>query len=168
MLYTTEPLNDSHHRNDFLCGKGLLDNYIKLQAGQDIKRKLSVCFVLICREDGLDKVKGYYTLSNKGIPRDMVPEVYQKKFPKTYHSIPTTLIGRLARDQHFKGDRVGEFLLLDALYKCCIASKTVASFAVVVDPIDDEAVSFYQKYGFQRLPDSGRMFLPMKTVEQLF
>ncbi len=168
MQYSTEPLNERHHRDDFFCGKVPLDNYIKLQAGQDIKRKLRVCFVLIYREDDLDKVKGYYTLSNEGIPRDLVPEFYQKKFPKSYHSIPTTLIGRLARDQQFKGIRVGEFLLLDALYKCFIASKTVASFAVVVDPIDDEAVSFYQKYGFQSLPDSGRMFLPMKTVEQLF
>lgn len=39
---------------------------------------------------------------------------------------------------------------------------------VVVLPLDNEAEAFYQKYGFIRLPDSGKMLLPMKTVAQLF
>lgn len=40
--------------------------------------------------------------------------------------------------------------------------------AVVVDPIDDNARRFYLKYGFINLPDSGRMFIPMGTIAQLF
>jgi len=168
MEYQTENLESSHHREDFYCGKEPLDSYIKRQASQDVKRKLAVCFVIIQIEDNLDKVKGYYTLSIDGISRDLIPTKFQKKFPKTYQSIPTTLIGRLARDKNFNGKRVGEFLLLDALYKCHISAKSIASFAVVVDPIDEEAVSFYEKYGFELLPDSERMFLPMKTVNQLF
>ena len=40
--------------------------------------------------------------------------------------------------------------------------------AIVVDPIDDEAIGFYSKYGFISLPDSGRMFIAMHTVGQLF
>lgn len=168
MEYQTENLKSSHHREDFSCGKEPLDNYIKKQASQDAKRKLAVCFVIIQHEDNLNKVKGYYTLSNEGLPRELIPTKYQKKFPRTYEFIPTTLIGRLARDKHFKGNRVGEFLLLDALYKCHISAKSIASFSVVVDPIDDDAKAFYEKYGFELLPDSERMFLPMKTVNQLF
>jgi hypothetical protein len=40
--------------------------------------------------------------------------------------------------------------------------------AVVVDPIDEDAVRFYQKYGFILLPDSGKMFLPMNIIARLF
>lgn len=40
--------------------------------------------------------------------------------------------------------------------------------AVVSSPLDAEAEAFYQKYGFIRLPDSGKMLLSMKTVAQLF
>jgi hypothetical protein len=40
--------------------------------------------------------------------------------------------------------------------------------AVVVDPIDEEAVSFYKKYGFIELPGSGKMFLPMNTIAKVF
>jgi len=40
--------------------------------------------------------------------------------------------------------------------------------AVIVDSIDDKAQRFYEKYGFIILPDSEKMFLAMKTIEQLF
>jgi hypothetical protein len=40
--------------------------------------------------------------------------------------------------------------------------------AVIVDPIDNNAISFYKKYGFIELPDSGKMFLPMTTISKLF
>jgi hypothetical protein len=34
--------------------------------------------------------------------------------------------------------------------------------------MDDEAVKFYERYDFVLLPDSGKMFLPMATIAQLF
>lgn len=45
-----ELLDKKHNRNDFDCEKELLNNYLKSQAGQDIKRKLSACFVLVDKE----------------------------------------------------------------------------------------------------------------------
>ncbi len=39
--------------------------------------------------------------------------------------------------------------------------------SLIVDPLDAEAAAFYKQYGFFGL-DSGRMFLPMKTVAALF
>jgi hypothetical protein len=59
-------------------------------------------------------------------------------------------------------------LLLDALCRSFDASKSIGSFAVVVDPLDAQAETFYAKYGFITLPDSGKMFLSMKTVGLLF
>ena len=41
-----ELLDKIHNRNDFDCGNDLLNNYLRTQAGQDAKRKLSACFVL--------------------------------------------------------------------------------------------------------------------------
>lgn len=168
MELQTENLKSSHFRKDFNCGNEILDNYLKKQVNQDIKKKLSVCFVIAEKDDEKDVVKGYYTLSNYGIPREMIPAEIEKKFPRAYETIPTTLLGRLARDKNFNGKRAGEFLLLDALHKCHEASMQIASFAVIVDPIDDNTKSFYEKYGFKTLPDSEKMFIPMHTVNQLF
>lgn len=47
-------------------------------------------------------------------------------------------------------------------------SKSIGSFAVVVDPIDEDTIRFYDKYGFIKLADSGKMFLPMNTIKTLF
>ncbi|WP_194766207.1 GNAT family N-acetyltransferase [Tamlana sp. I1] len=166
MSQLSEPLNSSHKKSAFSCGKELLDTYIHKQANQDIKRKLSACFVI--NDANTNLIKGYYTLSNNSIPLEFIPARIQKKLPRTYHSIPTTLLGRLAIDDKFQGQGIGKLLLIDALKRSYDISKTIGSFAVVADPIDKEAESFYLKYGFIKLPDSGKMFLPMKTISQLF
>ena len=88
--------------------------------------------------------------------------------PGAYDLLPVTLLGRLASDEKYKGAGLGKLLLVDALKRSCEVSRFIGSMAVVVDPIDKDAVPFYAKYGFVVLPDSKKMFLPMKTIEQLF
>ena len=166
MNLISEILSSKHRKSEFSCGNELLDDYLHKQANQDIKRKLSACFVLNDKETNL--IKGYYTLSNNSIPQESTPIQIQKKLPKSYKSIPTTLIGRLAVDSRFQGQGVGKLLLIDALKRSYEISKTIGSFAVVVDPIDKGAENFYAKYGFIKLPDSEKMFLPMRTINQLF
>jgi len=164
--FLTELLNSEHNRKDFSCGKPMLDNYLHFQANQDIKRNLSACFVWYDYQ--ISKIKGYYTLSNNSIPLELVTEKIRKKLPSSYLSIPTTLLGRLAIDSAFQGMKVGELLLIDALKRSYDLSKSIGSFAVVVDPLDKTASAFYEKYGFISLVDSGKMFLSMNTIRQLF
>jgi len=162
----TDNLTSSCNKKEFSCGKDILDNYIQHQASQDIKRKLSACFVLVDNRANL--IKGYYTLSNHSIPLDMIPEIFKKHLPKSYSSLPATLLGRLAVDNRYQGQGIGKVLLIDALKRSFIISKSIGSFAVVVDPLDEVAENFYNKFGFIKLPDSGKMFLPMKIINQLF
>ena len=164
MSYVTVPLNPSHKKSAFNCGRALLDNYLHVQAKQDVKRKLAACFVLA---DEHNKVKGYLTLSSASISKDALPEEVRKKLP-TYQDLPVTLLGRLAVDSNYQGQRLGEFLLMDALKKSYDTSSSIGSMAVIVDPIDESAVSFYRKFGFILLPDSGKMFLPMAIISTLF
>lgn len=161
-----EVLDKKHNKNEFDCGKELLNNYLKNQAGQDIKRKISACFVL--SESDTNLIQGYYTLSNNSIPLSDFSEKSQKKLPKSYTSIPTTLLGRLAIDIKSQGKGIGKILLIDALKRSYEIAKEIGSFAVVVDPIDEEAEKFYQKYGFIKLPDSEKMFIAMNTLKLLF
>lgn len=166
MNQLTEILNSDHKKKEFSCGKDMLDNYLHHQANQDVKRKLSACFVLKDRETNL--IQGYYTLSNNSIPLNFVPSEIQRKLPKSYSSIPTTLLGRLAVDNRFKGKGIGKLLLIDALKRSFEISKNIGSFAVIADPLDGSAENFYEKYGFIKLPDSGKMFLSMHTIKILF
>jgi GNAT superfamily N-acetyltransferase len=166
MSYLTEPLDAKHKRDAFLCGKDLLDNYFRTQVKQDVKRKLAACFVLVDNES--EGISGYYTLSSNSISNDFIPESFKKNLPKTYLFIPAILLGRLAVDKSFQGKGFGKLLLIDSLKRCWNLSKSIGAFAVIVDPLDDEAEKFYAKYGFIKLPDSGKMFLPMKTIKMLF
>lgn len=161
-----ELLDKKHNTNEFDCRKELLNNYLKTQAGQDIRRKLSACFVLADKET--DCIQGYYTLSNNSIPLSSFPEPIKRKLPQSYNSIPTTLLGRLAVDKNFKGKGFGKYLLIDALRRSFELSKEIGSFAVVVDPIDREAELFYERYDFIKLPDSEKMFIAIKTLKELF
>jgi len=156
-------LNSTHKKEQFNCGKPTLDNYIRVQASQDIKQKLAACFVLA---DDHNNVKGYFTLSASSIPRELLPDHIRNKLP-AYRNMPVTLLGRLAIDNNHKRQRLGEYILIDALKKNLISSASIGSIAVVVDPIDDDASNFYKLFGFMPLAESRKMFLPMLTLSKL-
>src|SRR4029077_553494 len=160
-----EPLAKAHDRANFSCGIQRLNSYLQKQAGQDVAKHAAVCFVLT--PDG-KTVAGYYTLSQYSVDLVKLPGEMAKKLPK-YPEVPTTLLGRLAISERFRGQKLGEFLLLDALYRCWQQSKQVASAAVIVDAKDAAAKRFYEHFEFILLPDTPRrLFLPMRTIENLF
>ncbi len=141
-----------------------LTEYIRKQVSQDIRKRLATCFVVI---DEKQNVIGYYTLTSESLGRDVIPLKYLKKMPKGYNA-PVILLGRLARDIKTKGSGLGEHLLLDALFRSYkLSNESIGAMAVIVDPINDKAFNFYKKYGFEQLPDSKKLFLPMKIIGQL-
>lgn len=157
-------LDKSHNRKAFECEEQQLNHYIQNQVSQDVKKNLAVCFVATNPDN---KVIGYYTLSSESLGREQIPDEYIKKVPQIYNA-PVILLGRLARDLTTKGTGLGEHLLLDALFRALqLSEKSIGAMAVVVDPINEFAVNFYKKYGFEQLPDSEKMFLPMRTIRQL-
>ncbi len=166
MKYKIDQLKRSYKKSDFKCGTTLLDTYLHKQASQDVKRKLTACFVLI---DTDKNVMGYYTLSSSGIPREFAPEKMVKKMPPTYSQLPVTLLGRLAVDKSMQGNSYGELLLMDALKKSYeVSASAIGSLAVVVNPIDKKTEGYYKKFGFILLPGTKKMFLEMNYIAKLF
>lgn len=164
--YVIEPFSkDRHDRSNFSCAIEPLDRYLREQADQDRKKRIAAPFVLV--EEGQPNVLGYYTLSAFSIHLEQLPPAVARRLPH-YPDVPATLLGRLAVNQVHQGQRLGEFLLMDALYRSLGQSNKVASFAVVVDAINENARSFYLHFEFLPFPDRpDRLFLPMKTIEQL-
>jgi predicted GNAT family N-acyltransferase len=163
--FVIEPLGPKHHRPAFSCGVEALDTYLHKQAGQDLKKRAAVPFVIT--PDG-ETIAGYYTLSQYAVHLDDIPTEVARELPR-YPVVPATLLGRLAVSSAFRGQGLGATLLMDALYRALLHSREMASAGVVVDAKDTAALSFYQKYGFLELPKvERRLFLPMGTVEELF
>jgi GNAT superfamily N-acetyltransferase len=158
-----ELLRAHHDRRGFVCGKESLDRYFRQQVTQDARRHLATPFVMVM-PDG--PIGGFYTLSRTALRLGELPEDIAGRLPR-YPLIPATLIGRLAIDQRYHGQGWGSFLFLDALYRC--SRSEVASFAVIVDAIDDEARGFYVHHSFLPLPDSPyRLFRRTSDIEALF
>jgi len=164
MKLKIQALSKELDKKNFECGQVLLDNYIRKQAKQDVSRDLSACFVLV--DDQLI-AKGYYTLSASSINRDDFPDELRKKLPPAYIDLPTILLGRLAIEKSIQGKGYGEIMLYDALKRSLEISQRLGSLAVIVEPIDEKAKSFYASYGFILLAGTGKMFIPMKTVKGL-
>ncbi len=166
MVLKIEPLDSRRHvRSDFCCGKDSLDNYICKQASQDFKRRVSTVFVLI--DNPKFNVLAYYTLSSYTVDITALDEDFAKRLPR-YPQLPTTLLGRLAVDNKQKGKRFGELMLVDALRRSLNASAQIASLAVIAEALDERALDFYIKYGFQQFRQTPmKLYLPMKSVEEL-
>jgi len=166
---TIEPLARRHDRGAFTCARHpSLAHYLKALAGQDARRRLAATFVLV--EGGSSAALGYYTLSACSLEVDGLPaDLVRKARLPSDRIIPATLLGRLAVADEHAGRGYGEFLLMDALHRSLLHAADIASYAVVVDAIDDKAAGFYRRYDFIPFTRiANRLFLPMGTIAGLF
>ncbi len=164
--FRIEPLSKAHDRNDFACGAQKLDRYLKQQARQDADKRVAAAFVLVAPP--ASRVLGYYTLSASTVTVDELPVGLARKVPR-YPLLPVILLGRLAVDVQLKGQKQGEFLLMDALRRSLEAASLIGAMAVLVDAKNEAAEAFYKHFGFTPLTEQpARLFLSMKTVAELF
>jgi predicted N-acetyltransferase YhbS len=157
-----EPLDPAKHRRDqFHCESPELTEFLQKRARKEMDARSSACIVLV-QETDPGKIVGYYTLSQASISTTQLPETLARKLPR-YAELGATLIGRLARDIQWRGQNIGQLLLIDALRRCVRFSADVGAVVVVTDPKDANARRFYENFGFRPL-DERRLFIPMKEL----
>lgn len=130
-------------RSGFDCGSEPLNRYFAVQVGQDIRRRVTACFVASVRQTG--EIAGYYTICAAGVPVEDVPKPMAANLP-FYPSVPAARLGRLAVARKFQGQRIGNSMLWNATLRA--AASEVAMFAMVVDAKDEAAEAFYRHHGF--------------------
>ena len=154
--FTVEILRSEHDRTRFACGVAALDRYFREIVSQDIRRRLSNCFVAV---DANAMVAGYYTFAATAVPLTELPTEQTKRLPR-YPSVPAGLIGRLAVDRRFQGRGVGSLMVVDAVARAIRADTAI--YALVVDAKDDLALRFYVHHGFHTfLSHPMTLFLPL-------
>jgi GNAT superfamily N-acetyltransferase len=159
------PLDRSHDRTTFHCGKPTLDDFIRTLVSQYEKRNLGKTYVAV--PPGEQKVLGYYTLASGAITFENLPTGTGKKLPR--HPVPVILLARLAVDQSMQGLGLGRTLLIDALLRCVKLSEKLGVHAVEVHAIDEAALRFYEQFGFIALLDSPlHLYLPIATIRAGF
>lgn len=155
-------LDDGHDRAGFHCGEETLDGYFQRQVIQDIRRRITNCFVVV--DTATSQVAAYYTLSAASIPLVDLPPDETKRLPR-YPILPAVRIGRLAVDRRYQRRGLGELLPMNAVHRTM--QDAAAAFAILVDARNGQTVAFYQRYGFR--PILGKptiLFLPLATAQK--
>lgn len=159
--YVIEPLGSSHDRRGFICGVAALDRYFREQVTQDIRRRVTNCFVAV---DAAGDVAGYYTFAATSLPATELAADEVKRLPR-YPLLPAGLIGRLAVAERHRKQGLGAAFIVDAITRSMRAEPAV--FALIVDAKDEAAIEFYKYLGFR--PFMSRpmsLFLPVAEAQR--
>lgn len=157
-----EALTANHDRRDFSCDVEALDVYLQRFARQHADANVSRTYVAA---DGT-AILGFYSLAMSAIRRDNLPAKHLSRFPN--FPLPVARLARLAVDARHQRQGLGELLLADALHRCLRLSEEIGMIGVVVDAKDEKARGWYERYEFERFPDSPlTLWLPTAAIAML-
>lgn len=161
-----------HDRHSFDCGEQELNTFIKTQAAKHMQAGISRTMVLPSAQPLLKQkhaICAFYSVAPSSICRKTLPTRLAKKLPR--YPIPVFLLAQLAVHKEFHGSGLGKVSLIRALKYLWEVNHHMRAYAIIVDCLTESAQTFYTKFGFEVLCEHNgrvRMFLPMKTVEQIF
>jgi GNAT superfamily N-acetyltransferase len=155
-----------HIREQFDCGDGALNDYLKRYAWQNQQtHRVGITYVAADQSQP-QVVIGYYTLAMSEITSDSLPDKL-KRLP--YLAIPAILLARLAVDLRFRGRGLGRHLLADALDRALFIGNQVGCRCLIVDAYP-AAVGWYRKFGLIEIEGARpgashtKMFIDLRTI----
>ena len=153
-------LNIEHDSGSFESGNSTLDEWLVKRALKNQDNGASRTFV-IC--DG-NKVIGYYAIATGSVERDVATGHFSRGMPEP---IPIIVLGRLAIDQNYQGQRLGAALLKDVMLRTVTIANNVGIRGLLVHAISEDAKRFYLKYGFQESPmESMTLLLSINNIKK--
>lgn len=162
----------THDRASFDCGEIELNTFLQTQAAKHMEAGVSRTMLLpasVPLPGGKYPICAFYTTAPSSISRETLPKVLAKKLP--HYPVPVFLLAQLAVHSEYHGQGLGKITLIKALEYLLEVNAHMRAYAIIVDCLNDGAEQFYLKYGFEELCQHNgrkRMFIPMKTVAQLF
>jgi GNAT superfamily N-acetyltransferase len=156
-----DPLSSDHDRRSFTCGVDALDDYLRRFARQHAATNINRTYVAALGSE----ILGFYSLAMSGIRKENLPAKHAGRFPN--FPLPVARLARLAVAIRHQRKGLGELLLADALQRCLRLSVEIGMIAVIVDAKDEQARGWYERYEFERLPDSPlTLWLPTAAIEK--
>jgi len=162
MIFKPVLLSEDHDSSQLDCGNETLNEWLIRRALKNQASGASRTFV-ICNES---RVIGYYALASGCIERTIVPKTIARNMPDP---ITVTVLGRLAIDLQFQGQRLGAALLKDAIMRTVLVSRSIGVRAMLVHAIYEDAKRFYSSYGFKEsLINEMTLMLSLQQIKNHF
>ncbi len=166
MTIIIEEITRQHKRKSFDCGVTELNQFLQQQARQKTVKHISKTYVA-CNDSDRVGIMGYYTLTGYSITTPLSHRNY-KNYP---HPLNAVKLARLAVDSSHQGKRLGERLLINAIYRTALVAQQISAIGLFVDPMTVQVIPFYQQYGFLSAePDDHlrlEMWLPIKVCMEI-
>ena len=141
-----ERLAKHHDVEGFDCGKTQLNDFLIKYALPNQASGGARTYVLVRGS----RVAGYYSLA----PASVLPENAPARVIKGQgrYPVPVILMARFALDMAEQGKGLGKRLLRDALERALAGAEAIGGRAFLVHAKDDEARSFYTRFGMEASP----------------
>lgn len=147
-------IEPGHSTTSFDSGNVMLDRWLNVHALKN--EALNASRTYVTHDNNI--VIGYYALAAGSVVHPVAPRQLKRNM---------VVLGRLAVDQRYQGFGLGKALLKDAIRRTIQVSEIAGVCSLVVHAISDEAVAFYQRYGFALSPFEPRsLFLRMKDARK--
>jgi len=158
-----ELLGKDHDRQAFDCGQVALNHYLQQTARQHIDKGIARTFVLV-NENLPEEIIGFFTLLLCELHTDYLPPVWSKKYPS---KVPIVKLGRLAVSRRYQQQGMGEIMMVEAMKKTLTIAENAGIVGFFVDAKDEVAKHYYQRFGFQSLPDRPlEMYLLVSQLQE--
>ena len=173
MAIEVRKLEKRDNRQDFRSGEIEIDRFFVKFAGQNqFKHKIGTTYVAVDTESRT--ILGYATVSVGSMNIDGLDIQEFTKFPN--YPLPIVRVARLGVDSRFQSQGVGRKLMQKMLHLSMEIEELAACIGIFVDAKED-AVAFYEKYGFEVVPVTNGemevkptptlMYLSMKTIYKI-
>lgn len=151
-------LDDKMDVSAFDCGVDELNGYLKENALNDYKNRMSVTYVLLHAQ----RVIAYYSILTDRVDTKVDPirrslrDRLKRKIDYQYTSMPAMKIGRLAVDKDYQNANncdihLGELIISGLKYQYAV-NPTFGCRLLTVDAMNcDQTLRFYEKNGFIRM-----------------
>ncbi len=151
-------------QKQFDCGHATLNAFVRHSLKPQVKKHLSVAYVLTDAAQG-DRFVGFYTIAQHMVDVSALSALSLGSLPR---KIPCSRLVMLGVDQRHQGQQLGSKLMRHALSLTREVARQIGSFGMYLDA-DPLAVRFYQRLGFtllegDRTPEPSPMFLPLSGI----
>ena len=148
-----ESLEARHRLESFDCGKPVLNEWLLRHARQAQGSGSAKTFVVA--DD--DRVVGYFSLTVGQVDTLEAPERIRKGMGQ--YPIPVVILARLAVSIQDQGRGIGFGMLQDAIRRTLLIAEQAGIRAMLTHPLDEDASSFYTRFGFIASPLSEQQLL---------
>lgn len=154
-------ISREHDTSMFDCGVATMNEWLRRNAVKAQDAGAARTFVWVAPPSV--EVLAYFSIAPTQVLRSDVPS----RLAGGYSTIPAYLLARLAVTQRLQGQGLGGELLHDALTRIVRASDSGGGRLIVVDAIDESAVSFYSRYDFHVInAEARRLGIKISTVRE--